>query len=115
MLTLAQERRLMAVCDGLCCGEATICSEFCTIMIMKAALIVGLIAVLPAAPALAQIKPALAQPKPAAKPKSEAQRSTEPKRAVDACKEFGAGFVAVAGTGTCVQVRGYMRLQGSTR
>jgi hypothetical protein len=84
-------------------------------MAMKVALIAGLIALLPAAPTLAQIKPALAQTKPAAKPKPEMQRSTEPKKAADACKEYGAGFVAVAGTGTCVQVRGYMRMQGSAR
>jgi hypothetical protein len=75
---------------------------------MKAVAIAAALALLHAAPALAQTKPV-------AKPKSDPSRQTEPKKAADACREFGAGFVAVQGTGTCVQVRGYLRLQGSAR
>lgn len=32
-----------------------------------------------------------------------------------ACAEYGEGFVQVAGSATCVQVRGYVRMQGSAR
>jgi hypothetical protein len=65
--------------------------------------------------ALLQAAPALAQTKPAAKPKPGAVSKAEPKARANPCAEHGAGFVQVEGTGSCVQVRGYLRMQGSVR
>jgi hypothetical protein len=31
------------------------------------------------------------------------------------CKEFGAGFVAVAGTDTCVKIGGFVTVEGGSR
>jgi hypothetical protein len=46
-------------------------------------------------------------PRPAAK----AHEANRPKKS---CKEFGAGFVAVAGTDTCVKVGGWVTVEGGT-
>jgi hypothetical protein len=73
---------------------------------MRLFAIVALIVFAAAAQALAQSKPAK-KPEPAAK--------AQPEKRVNTCAEYGAGFVRVEGTGTCVKVGGYMRMQGSTR
>lgn len=65
--------------------------------------------------ALLQAAPAIAQTKPSAKPKADPAGKAEPKLRSNPCAEHGAGFVQVEGTGTCVQVRGYLRMQGSVR
>lgn len=46
-------------------------------------------------------------PRPAAKH----HEATRPKKS---CKEFGAGFVAVAGTDTCVKIGGWVTVEGGT-
>ena len=65
------------------------------------AAIVAVIAIVPAVPASAQDKPAKKSepPKAAAAPKPD-------------CSEYGAGFVRINGTGTCVKIGGYVRWQG---
>lgn len=73
---------------------------------MRTFAIVALIALTPAAPALAQSKPAK-KPDPAAK--------AQPDTRVKTCAEYGAGFVRVEGTGACVKIGGYLRMQGTTR
>ena len=75
---------------------------------MRAIATAILVALLPAAFAFAQSKPAT-RPKPTPIPKAE------PGKRGSACAEHGAGFVQIEGTGTCVQVRGYVRMQGSAR
>lgn len=42
-------------------------------------------------------------------------KSRNPARTKKSCTEFGAGFVAVAGTDTCVKVGGFVTVEGSTR
>jgi hypothetical protein len=46
-------------------------------------------------------------PRPAAKH----HEATRPKKS---CKEFGAGFVAVAGTDTCVKIGGWVTVESGT-
>ncbi|HWV52817.1 porin [Pseudorhodoplanes sp.] len=75
---------------------------------MKATLIAILLALVTAAPAFAQSKAPT-------KPKSEPAPKADPAKRANPCAEYGAGFVQVEGTGTCVQVRGYVRMQGSVR
>ncbi len=75
---------------------------------MRTIAIAVLIALLPAAPALAQSKAVT-------KAKSDRTPKAEPAKRANPCAEHGAGFVQVEGTGTCVQVRGYVRMQGSVR
>jgi hypothetical protein len=67
----------------------------------------GLSAFLIATPAAAQFNgPTLAQPSPAAKKKALA--ADKPAKA---CPEYGAGYVRIEGTGTCMKVGGYLRFQ----
>ncbi|MGV3635098.1 MAG: hypothetical protein ACO1NY_12185 [Pseudorhodoplanes sp.] len=75
---------------------------------MKAAAIAAVLALLTAAPAVAQTKAP-------AQPKSDVAGKAVTKPRSNPCAEHGAGFVQVEGTGSCVQVRGYLRLQGSVR
>jgi hypothetical protein len=75
---------------------------------MRLIAIVTLVALLPVAPALAQNKSA-------AKPKPEPLPKAEPVKAAKACADYGAGFVQVGETGTCVKIGGYVRMQGSVR
>jgi hypothetical protein len=75
---------------------------------MRAIALVVLIALLPAAPAFAQNKPAT-HPKPGPLPKAE------PAKRAKACADYGAGFVQVGETGSCVKIGGYVRMQGSAR
>jgi hypothetical protein len=74
---------------------------------MKAVAIAAVLALLAAAPTVAQST--------AAKPKAGPVSKPEPKTRANPCAQHGAGFVQVEGTGACVQVRGYLRMQGSTR
>ena len=51
--------------------------------------------------------PTLLHPSPEKKPAPAAPR------AVKACTEYGAGFVRMEGTGACVKIGGYLRVQRS--
>lgn len=51
--------------------------------------------------------PKWSPPRPAVK----AHEAARPKKS---CKEFGAGFVAVAGTDTCVKIGGWVTVEGGT-
>ena len=46
-----------------------------------------------------------------ARPAAKAHTSGQTKKS---CKEFGAGFVAVAGTDTCVKIGGWVTVEGGT-
>lgn len=72
-----------------------------------------LIVSLPVAPALGQSKPAAGNPAAKAQPTPtpKAQTGTRAKP----CAEYGAGFVQVAGSETCMKIGGYVRMQGSAR
>lgn len=78
---------------------------------MKSAVIVATILLLHAAPAFAQTKPA-PKPDPLAK---AAPAKSEPAKSAKPCDEYGAGFVRMGETGTCVKFGGYVRIQGSAR
>ena len=68
---------------------------------------------LPSAPALSQLaSPTLAQPSP---PPSAQKKAPVAERAAKACPEYGAGYVRIEGTGSCVKIGGYVRAQGSVR
>jgi hypothetical protein len=69
---------------------------------MKTAVIAALIALLPAAPAFAQSKAA----------KKPVPPKTQTDTHVKDCAEYGAGFKRVDGTGTCVKIGGYVRIEG---
>ncbi len=56
---------------------------------------------------------ALAQGKTASKPTDPAVKRA-PAKVVTPCAEYGAGFVQVAGTTTCVKIGGYMRMESAT-
>jgi hypothetical protein len=71
---------------------------------MRTIAVIALIAMLPAAPALAQSKSAK-KSEPAGKVQTDAR--------VKECPEYGAGFMRVGGTGTCVKVGGYVRHETS--
>lgn len=75
---------------------------------MRAIAIAALIALLPAAPAFAQDKPATA-------PKAGQPTKTQPAKPANACAEYGAGFVQIGDSGSCVKVGGYVRMQGTAR
>jgi hypothetical protein len=60
--------------------------------------------------ALLTVAPAIAQTKAAAKPKADPVSKAEPRTRANPCAQHGAGFVQVEGTGSCVQVRGYLRM-----
>jgi hypothetical protein len=71
---------------------------------MRFAAIVVSIAIVTALPASAQNKPAKApEPKAVVEPRKQD------------CSEYGAGFVRVNGTGSCVKIGGYVRGQGAAR
>lgn len=74
-------------------------------------LLAFVIMLLPSWPALSQLAgPTLVQPSPPPQVKAPvAQRS------VKACTEYGAGFVRLEGTGSCVKIGGYVRAQRSTK
>ena len=64
-----------------------------------------------AAPASAQLAgPTLAHPSVSAPKKKEAA----PAKTAKACPEYGAGYMRLEGTGTCVKVGGYVRFQGGS-
>jgi len=78
---------------------------------MKSFASIALIALLGAGHAVAQSHaPALPQLDRAAKP---ASAKSAPAKIVKDCSEYGAGFVRVEGTGACVKIGGYMRVEGS--
>ena len=56
---------------------------------------------------------ALAQGKPAGKP-ADPTAKRAPAKAAAPCAEYGAGFLQVAGTTTCVKIGGYMRMESAT-
>ncbi len=63
---------------------------------------------LTADPAAAQLAgPTLLHPSPA--PQKKAQT---PEKTVKDCPEYGAGYRRLDGTGTCVKIGGYVRMQG---
>jgi hypothetical protein len=65
---------------------------------------------LSSAPALSQFAgPTLAQPSP---PPSQ-KKAPVAQRAMKTCQEYGAGYVWVEGTGSCVKIGGYVRAQGT--
>jgi hypothetical protein len=64
---------------------------------------------------LVQGVPAFAQTKPAAKAKSGPLAKPEPAKATKSCEEYGAGFVRMGETGTCMKIGGYVRIQGTAR
>jgi hypothetical protein len=67
---------------------------------------------LPSAPALSQLAgPTLAQPSP---PPAQ-KKAPVAERAMKTCQEYGAGYMRVEGTGSCVKIGGYVRAQGSVR
>lgn len=71
-----------------------------------AALLTGLAASNAAAQTLTNPNaPQWSPPRPAAKAHTSAQTKKS-------CKEFGAGFVAVAGTDTCVKIGGWVTVEG---
>lgn len=72
----------------------------------------ALVAVLAPAVALAQQAPKAGpfQAQPQFKPPG---KKAEPQRPVQACPEYGAGFVKVEGTGACVKIGGYVRHESS--
>jgi hypothetical protein len=72
---------------------------------MRAIAVAVLAALLSVAPAFAQSKSA---------PKHKAAKAVS-KNGAAPCAEYGAGFVQIEGTRSCVQMRGYLRIQGSTR
>jgi uncharacterized membrane protein len=78
--------------------------------VMRSAAIAAALLLLQGASAVAQIQPA---PKP--KAGAPTSKTAEPAKPSKNCAEYGAGFVAVEGTASCVQVRGYIRIQGSGR
>jgi hypothetical protein len=84
--------------------------------VMRSAAIAAALLLLQGASAVAQIQPA---PKPKAgaltKAGAPTSKTAEPTKPSKNCAEYGAGFVAVEGTASCVQVRGYIRIQGSGR
>jgi len=74
-------------------------------------LLASAIVLLPAAPAFSQLAgPTLVHPSPPPQAKAPVVQ-----RSVKACAEYGAGFVRVEGTGSCVKIGGYVRAQGSTK
>ena len=89
---------------------------------MRPAAIAILIALIPQA-ALAQSMPAINSPgingptssKPATKPQPAATPKAQPEKRAKSCEEYGAGFKPIEGTGTCVKIGGYVRMQGSAR
>ncbi len=89
---------------------------------MRKAAIAFLIALIPQA-ALAQSMPAInshglnspASSKPATKPQPIATPKAQPEKRAKSCEEYGAGFKPIDGTGTCVKIGGYVRMQGSAR
>jgi Porin subfamily len=78
---------------------------------MRIFAIAVLIALLPVVPALAQNKPATH--KPATSNQPAAPTKAQPEKRAKACEEYGAGFKPIDGTGTCVKIGGYVRMQGS--
>ncbi len=66
-----------------------------------------LIALLPGL-AVANELPTNGQPK-SALPKSAPPKTKAPRAAVNPCAQYGAGFVQVQGTNTCVKTNGYIR------
>lgn len=80
---------------------------------MRTVAIAVLIAVFPAASALAQIKPATN--KLATRTQPAVPSKGQPEKRTKACAEYGAGFVQIEGTGTCVKIGGYVRMQDSVR
>lgn len=85
---------------------------------MTRIVLVALIAIVPAAHALAQTKaPAKADGARTGKfatPKPGADTSRAAPRAAD-CSEYGAGFKPAGGTGACVKIGGYVRGQAVSR
>ncbi len=74
-------------------------------------LLAAAIALLPSGPAFPQLAgPTLVQPSPPPQVKAPVAP-----RSAKACAEYGAGFVRVEGTGSCVKIGGYVRAQRSTR
>lgn len=78
---------------------------------MKYLVLIALAAWLPAGQAVAQSK-ASARPQPDRPAKSVSAKPLSEK-AARTCSEYGAGFVRVEGTGACVKIGGYMRIEGA--
>lgn len=69
---------------------------------------VALVLLLPAGAALAQGR-TVSKPQPDRLPKTEPDKRAKP------CAEYGPGFVRIEGSATCVQIRGYVRIEGRSR
>jgi hypothetical protein len=79
---------------------------------MRKILPIVAVLLLPSVPALSQFAgPTLAQPSPAPSPSQKKAPVAE--RAMKACPEYGAGYMRVEGTGSCVKIGGYVRAQGT--
>jgi hypothetical protein len=81
---------------------------------MRTIAIAALIALSPVASALAQNKPATTKAlatKPAAQMQPSASPKAQPDKRAKACAEYGVGFKPIEGTGTCVKIGGYVRMQ----
>ena len=81
---------------------------------MRTIAITALIALVPTASALAQNKPATAKAlatSPAAQMQPATGPKAQPEKRAKACEEYGAGFKPIEGTGTCVKIGGYVRMQ----
>jgi hypothetical protein len=77
---------------------------------MASALLMGGVAEHAAAPTLTNPNPPPKWSAPHGAAKSHTSAQTK-----KSCKEFGAGFVNVAGTDTCVKVGGFVTVEGGTR
>lgn len=75
---------------------------------MRAIAIAALIALLPA-------ESVFAQSKPAAEPKARPLPKADPAKRARTCAEYGAGFVQIGESGSCVKIGGYVRAQGTAR
>jgi hypothetical protein len=85
---------------------------------MRLFAVAALIALLPVAPALAQTKPATGIPAATLQsskqsPKTQPAAPKAPEKRAKSCDEYGVGFKPIEGTGTCVKIGGYVRVQGS--
>lgn len=80
------------------------------VLAVASALLMGLTAADAAAQTLTNPNPPpkWSAPQHAAKSRTAAQTKKS-------CKEFGAGFVAVAGTDACVKIGGWVTMEGGTR
>ncbi len=81
---------------------------------MRMIAIAFLIALSPVTSALAQSKAAATKAlatRPAVQMQPATAPQAQPEKRARACEEYGAGFKPIEGTGTCVKIGGYVRMQ----